>query len=397
VITKIAGGQALTPTELQDALSIAVGKLPGLGESEEGFLALPELGFVMRRGRLSVSVKGTGAFGIDPVLDLTNLSLSDDLDALTQVSNVVGTGNDRSGAFTNSGSQALADTIAGFAAWSQNQAEELVYQAEQAGLNTSVTSVQTLISNIAADTGGLTAGDLSQNGSGALVRGLFTQEVGLGYAHPLLGNRLGIGGNARYVRGVTTSKFIQYDDVKDGVDLIGEITDFESEETTQTVTADLGVLFRPNYRWRFGIVGRNLTSPKFDLAGPGSYEIEPQVRAGVALNVLPTWVLAMDVDLTENESSAIPDYTSRLVSVGSEYVIGLGETALALRAGAYTNLAQDPQDSMTFTAGMGFRLGQFQFDLAVAGSPELEELDAADVKIPSRLRVSGALRWVTSL
>ena len=395
VLAKMQTGVPLTPAELQDALSIAVGRLPGLGEPGEGFMALPDLGFVMRRGRLAVTVRGSGTLGVDPILDLANLGFSDDVDALTQVANVVAAGSDRSALFTNAGSQSLADSIAALAAWSQNQAEELVYQSEQVGLDTSAGGVRALVELIAEDTGALTAGDLSANGSGALVQGLLTQEVGIAYAQPLFGNRLGIGGQVRYVRGTTSTQLIQFDDVVDGRDLIEEITDFENRESTQTASADLGVLFRPNYRWRFGVVGRNLTSPSFEATGAEDYDLEPQVRAGVALNLLPNWVFAVDVDVTENDSDAIDDYASRLLSVGSEYVLGIGEGELALRAGAFSNLAEDPSDSLTLTAGLGFRVWRLELDLAVAASPVFEEIEVDDLEIPSRLSISGSLRWLT--
>ncbi len=394
VLTKVQSGTPLTLAELRDALSV-VAKLPGLGESGDGFLALPAAGFTLRRGRLAVTVRGSGSLGVDPVLDLANLAFSDDVDALTQVTNVVAGGADRTGQFTNAASQPLADAIAAaLAAWSQDQAEELVFQAEQAGLDTAAGG--SLITSIAEDTGALTAQDLALNGSGARLRGLFTQEVGVAYAHPLFGNRLGIGGQVRYLRGVTTTQFIQYDDVVDGQDLISELTDFQSQETSQNVSADLGILYRPNYRWRFGIVGRNLTSPSFDVRGADDYEVDPQVRVGVALNVLRSWVVAVDVDVTENDSDAIDGYASRLLSVGSELVLGGSEAALALRAGAFTNLAQDAGDSVTLTAGIGFRVWRLELDLAVAASPEFQELEAGDLSIPSRLQVSGALRYLMS-
>ena len=398
VITKVGNGDALTLAEVQDLLDLTATKLPTLGDDGEGFLALPELGLTMRRGRLAVTVKGSGSLAVDPVLDLSNLSFSGDLaSALDRVTDVVAAGGDRSLDFTNAlDSQSLSDAInAGFAAWDQDQAEELVLQAELAGLNTSSTTIRSLITDIAGATGGLTAADLSANGSGAFVRGLITQEVGIAYAHPVFRDRLGIGANVRYLRGISTSKFIRYDDIESGRDLVDELTDLSNTETSDQVAVDIGVLLRLNDRLRFGVVGRNLTSPSFAVDGGDDYTLDPQVRAGFALNLAPGLVMAADIDITENETDALSGVKSQLLSVGTEYVLGLGEGHLALRAGAFTNLAGELRDSLTVTAGVGFRIWRLQLDLAVGASPYLQEINSGGKKLPSRLNLSGSIKWVT--
>lgn len=396
VLTKIGSGQALTSAELQDTLEVAVGKLPGLGETGEGLMTLPDLGLVIQKNRLVITLRGSGSLGIDPVFDLNNLALSDDATAALQVANAVGAGNDRSLDFTNPGSQSLADSIAtAFADWDQNQAEELIFQAEQTGLNTSAIDVRGLITNIAEDTAGLTAAALSANQSGAFVRGLVTQEVGLAYAHPFFGARVGLGANLRLIRGISSSQFIRYDAIKNSEDLVHELTDTMNTETSNRVALDLGLLIRPNDRWRLGVTAHNLNSPGFESSEPSDFTLKPQVRAGIALNLRPNWVVAADIDLTENESEAVDGFASRLFSVGTEYQLGRGEAKLALRTGAFTNLASGASESVTVTAGFGFRIWHLELDLAVAASPELMEIESSGTEIPSRLNVSGSIRWVT--
>ena len=400
VITRVANGDQLTLAEVQGLLDLTT-KLPALGESGEGFLALPDIGLTMRRGRLAVTVKGSGSLAVDPVLDLSGLSFSAALLAADRVIDVVDIGEDhRLGSldeFTNLiDSQSLSDAInAAFPAWDSDQADELVRQAELVGLDTSAAAIRSLLTSIAGDTGGITAGDLSVNGSGAFVRGLITQEVGIAYAHPVFDGRLGIGGNVRYLRGIASSKFIRYDDIKSGRDLVDELTDLSNTKTSNQVSLDLGVLLRLNDRWRFGVVGRNLTSPSFDVSGGGDYTLDPQVRVGVALKLAPGLVMAADVDITENETDALDGLKSQLLSVGTEYVLGLGEGHLALRAGAFTNLAGELRESMTVTAGVGFRIWRLQIGLAAAASPYFQELHVGGKKLPSRLNLSGAIKWVT--
>ena len=398
VITKVETGTPLTLAEVRSLLDLTVNKLPTLGQDGEGFLALPDLGLSMRRGRMAITIEGTGSLAVQPVLDLNNLGFSDDLTAALQVTNVVGIGADHSLDFTNPlDSQSLSDAInAALVEWDQDQAEELVFQAELAGLNTSAPTIRSLLSSIAGDTGGLTAFDLSANGSGALIRGLATQEVGIAYGHPVFGDRLGIGANVRYLRGIATSKFIRFDDIKSGRDLINELTDLSNTETTNQVSVDLGLLLRLNDRLRFGVVGRNLTSPSFDVSAGSDYTLDPQVRVGLAMNVAPGWVMAADVDLTENETDALDGVKSRLASVGTELQLGLSEGHLALRAGAFSNLAGELRDSLTVTAGVGFRIWGLQLDLAAGASPYFQELNSGGRKIPSRLNVSGSIKWVST-
>ena len=130
------------------------------------------------------------------------------------------------------------------------------------------------------------------------------------------------------------------------------------------------------------------------MSGNGDFALKPQVRAGAALRLMPGWTLAADVDVTENDSEALDGFKSRLLSVGTEYQIGAGEAFLALRAGAFTNLAANQSDSFTLTAGVGFRLWHLEIDLAVAAAPSLEEIEAGDFEIPRRFDVSGAIKYV---
>lgn len=394
ILAKMEGGQPLTLSELRDALELVGGLAPGLDDEGEGGLALPDAGLQMRMGRLSVSVRGFGSLGIDPLLDAAALAFSSDLDVPTQIANVVGLGSDRSGQFANPASQSLADSIAAATAWSQDQAEELVFQSEQAGLDTSAPGIQGLVTEIATQTGALGTQDLAQNASGAELRSLVTQEIGLGYAQPLFGGRVGIGGNLRYVRGVTSFQHIDLDALASGTDVLDELTDFENTEVSQRVAVDAGILLRPGPRLRLGLVARNLNGPEFDLAGPGDFGLDPQVRVGIAYRLLPNWLVATDVDVTENETDALDGYGSRLLSVGTEFRIPLREADLALRAGAFTNVASGAERAVTVTAGLGLRLGSLAFDLALGASPDFQEIRDGGTRIPRRIHVSGVLRWL---
>ena len=47
------------------------------------------------------------------------------------------------------------------------------------------------------------------------------------------------------------------------------------------------------------------------------------------------------------------------------------------------------------TAGLGFRIWRLQLDLAAGASPYFQEINAGGKKLPSRLNVSGSIKWVT--
>ena len=140
---------------------------------------------------------------------------------------------DRSGQFSNDpGSQSLADQIAASSAyWTQDQAEELVWQSEQAGVNTSGNARADMLSSMAETTGAGTGDpgiNLEVNDSGVYTRGIITNEFALTYGHAFFDKKLGFGGNVKYIYGVTFNSFLRYDDV----DSVGDALDqlFDSRE-----------------------------------------------------------------------------------------------------------------------------------------------------------------------
>ena len=381
VLTKIQTGGVLTPAELQDTLSVAENLLE-LGNSNEGFVTDFDAGFRLYRQGMVLTMRTAGSFGLDPELDLGGFSFSDGLTAAAQVANVVGSGSDRTGQFTNPSSQGLADLIAAGFAWTPDQAEELVFQSELAGLDTSSPTIQDLLSNVAGSTGGLTARDLAQSLTGVTTNALMTAEVGLGYGVPLFGERLGIGGNLRMIQGITYTRFLQFDDIQSSEDLIDDLLDSNNRATSQQAALDLGVLLRPTRWLRIGAV-------------PGEVVVDPQVRAGIAVYPFPFWLIAADVDITENASTTLVGRTSRMLSLGTELSLPLWRSGLALRAGAYKNLASD-EDVITLTAGLGLRAGHLGFDVAAAAATSRAELEVAGGReLPSRVQFSASLKWVS--
>ncbi|MEZ7979512.1 MAG: conjugal transfer protein TraF [Myxococcota bacterium] len=394
-------GNALSGAQLATALELAAVRLPGLDEPGEGLITTVNASLLMRHERVAITGIGQGYFGADPVFDRVNLSLSN-LNGAAAIDQLInpGTAMDRYAPGLAPG--VVADLQVIFTeAMSGNpnlQAEELVFQAESAGVNVSDPGVVQAILNLATATASSADNSFADNNSGAFIRGLAVEEVGVAYGHPLpfWGERIGLGANLKYMYGTTFNKFVRYNDIDSGGDLVDELTSANNQETTHTVSLDLGLLVKP-YDWlHFGLTARNVTSPEFNLArdpsdpaGKSKLTLDPQVRAGAAIWVLPNWVVAFDADLTKNESELLDGYESQIVSLGTEFGIPIGPVGLALRAGAYVNAASNTPEAIALTGGLGLEIFGFNLDLAVGASPKTEEVEAVnDQTIPSRLNAS---------
>lgn len=404
VLADMAAGNPLSNADLQDALTLATELLPNLDKDGQGVLGSVGAGLTARYGRFSLSGIGLSNFAADPVLDLDNLSFNTSATAVDQISNAFGV-LPPAGPVSN---QALADDIAatfeaaGLAAGdAQNAAENLVFQAEAAGIDTSSPQIAGTIGTIADATALVGSGDLSENASGAFVRGAATVESGfsIGYTLPIplpgVEDRIGIGSNLKYIYGTTYSKFIRYDEVDDVDDVLDELTDARNRKTTHTWGVDLGMMYKPFDFVRVGVTARNVNRPKLDTSYGDDYVIEPQVRGGVAVNVLPNWLVAADIDLTENETDSLHGFESRIFSAGTEWGIPLGGIArIALRAGFYTNVASDAANAVALTGGLGLRVANFHLDIAGGASPDTTRIQFdKSAKVPTRANLAVSLKW----
>ena len=406
LIDDLQMGNALSGPQLATALELVAVRLPGLDEPGEGLVTNANASLLMRHKRVAITGIGQGYFGADPVFDRVNLSLSN-LNGAAAIDQLVNpaTAVDRYG--PGAAPAVVADLESIFTtAMSGNpnlQAEELVFQAESAGVNVNDPGVAQAILDLANATASPTANSFADNNSGAFVRGLAVEEVGVAYGHPLpvWEERIGLGANLKYMHGTTFNKFVRYNDIDSGGDLVDDLANANNRETTHTVSLDLGLLVKP-YDWlRFGLTARNVTSPEFDLArdpsnptGKSKLTLDPQVRAGAAVWVLPNWVVAFDADLTTNESELLDGYESQIVSLGTEFRIPIGPVAFALRGGAYVNAASENADAIALTGGLGVDFLGFNLDVAVGASPKTEEVEAANnEKIPSRFNASAMLSY----
>lgn len=275
------------------------------------------------------------------------------------------------------------------------------------------TITQTLAPALSATS---TANSIDNNKSGIQVKSLAFVEIPLSYGHPLdLGTsgKLGLGITGKVISGRVYQTRLQiFEKDATGSTTSTSSNDIsksfrESYEETTNLTFDLGAFYKYSDWFNFGLVAKNLTSPKFkspllknqngalvDAKGntvtvgvrDADVTIKPQLRTGIALDPLSWLTLAADLDLTENESILTGlGYKSRNLGGGVEFHPGRW---FKLRGGMYKNLANNDVGPVA-TAGLTFGLPWL--NLEVDGAYGLETSQFKDKNYPREARVQAQL------
>ena len=383
VLDKIDAGQTLTEEELQQTLLFSTGVLPGFSERGQGGFGFVDGGLSLRLGGVVLSYRSQLIAGIDPRLDPTGLAFTDEDLAL---GSIIATPEDRTGQFMNPGSAALASAlVAASGDLTQAQAEEIAFQAEQAGIDTSDAGVQGFLTGLASSSGR----PGQQNQTGARIRGLYTKELSLAFGFPLIEERLSLGFNLKYIHGTTVNKVILADD--DEPRSIGT----SDRRRSRQLGIDFGVLFEPTDQVRLGLSVRNANRPSFKTRRGTPIVLDAQVRAGAAYQVSDRWLVTADLDLVENDFESIRDLESQTFAIGTEYRAAFFGRSVDLRLGLRRNLAESLRDDAVLTAGLGLYLGRFHFDVAIASGLEREEVDVVGIDVPDRIDLAFTLRYST--
>lgn len=235
-------------------------------------------------------------------------------------------------------------------------------------------AARSIIQNAASGT------SYKSNTSNVTLRGISLSEIAVGYGHRFFLRDLYVGGNLKALFGRVG--YYKYQFLQDEVtgNKVSENYDKNSKESAQP-GIDLGALYdkRESFRTKFGIVARNINSPKFDqpdvAAGEEKYRVEPQLRAGVAVYPFKStaWVISSDLDLTNNRTP-VPGFNSRFWALGTEFnVVNSNFFNLALRAGVLNNIAE-ADSKLSYAAGFGLRMLHFFVDASASLSSQTEEL-----------------------
>lgn len=280
------------------------------------------------------------------------------------------------------------------------------------GVDANAPNVQQLILDISGVVGD-SQFDFANNTSGVVAVALSIQEIGLsyGYALPMpffkpFDKKLSVGATAKYMMGISFARASLYTDGISGSGL-GSIDGFDESTISSNFGLDLALDFRPFEFARIGLVARNVNAPKFSAGEAGDIRVRPAVRLGMSVTPIERLVLAMDVDLTDNRWGTVdwklpdPTYSSRLISLGSEYTIPLGKPcALALRFGGYSNLTGSDNSNWAMTGGLGLKLWGFWLDMSAGGSFQKNRVRTGDttyVNVPDRLNAGLGFKWQKSI
>ncbi|MHC5021408.1 MAG: conjugal transfer protein TraF, partial [Planctomycetota bacterium] len=291
---------------------------------------------------------------------------------------------------------ALTNNVSGI---SVAEANELAFQAEQAGLDLSDPETISAIVKVAqatVDSGvnGLTAdSSLFFNQSGVRLRGILIQEGGVtvGRSFELGPMQLAIGVSAKFMEARTNNNLLAISRLTDGEEALDKLLDDwnRNEETSTAWGIDAGAIAQLPGGLTIGIAGRNLNRPIFASEGPQSYYLTPQARAGFAWQPIDWVTFAFDADLWTTGTRVAERYHTQLMGGGAEFNLGSKGVHLRWRLGAYRNVAE-PDEAVTYTTGLGLHFGPLKVDLAVAASLDKAAIENAEDQYDSEEDVTWA-------
>ncbi|MBI4385778.1 MAG: conjugal transfer protein TraF [Elusimicrobia bacterium] len=396
--------------------------------NQPGKGALGEIagGANFKAGRFAMSVNNFTSVGASPFIDTTNIGL-DNSGSLSGVNfataNTAAPGdatNAASAASINSAIDATAFTnlnnlmggeltTAGIT--EANIGNALVNFANGNGASTAqIAEAAAQISNnigavdplIAAASG---ANPYTNNGTNLTVRGGSFTEVAFGYARPVLLPGLYAGGNLKLIFGrVGYTRFNVLENGSGSTNVLKKFRDNTASSVAPGV--DLGVLWHLRevlpilpFKPRAGLVWRNINSPGFKQPGAATadgdssnYPQDGQARMGLAVTPLNFWNVALDLDLTQN-NTPVPGYHSRQLGLGTEVnVFNRSWINIPLRAGLMKNLA-DSSSKLAYTFGFGLNFLHFMLDVGGAVSSDRTQIKSGE-NIPSNFAAAAQLGFM---
>ena len=220
------------------------------------------------------------------------------------------------------------------------------------------------------------------------AKGLVLTEIPVSYAKAfdLPMGELSVGGSLKLMHGTTYTQTLDIDD-EDATD---EDKLKENQKDSDNIGLDLGLLFKPSSipALKVGLVAKNLNAPSFDLQTGGEIKADLQVRTGVQYTLAESLDLAVDLDLTSNET-LINGYDNQMFGAGINYH---PVSWFALRAGAMQNLANS-NEGMVYTTGIAFGPEQFQLDISAQMSSKTGSYDGEDIPKYAKVNVALVSKW----
>ena len=219
-------------------------------------------------------------------------------------------------------------------------------------------------------------------------KGLILIEIPLSYAksYALAQGELSVGGSIKYMQGTTFVKRLSIEtesgDSTDNLD--------DNEKRSSNFGLDIGLLFKPENlkNLSVGLVAKNINKPSFDTTDGSDITIDPQVRTGVFYRASEKVDLALDLDLTSNETF-IPKYDSQQLGAGINYH---PVSWFSIRAGLFSNLANS-NEGIVYTTGFGIGHEKLSLDIAAQMASKTGTYDGEEIPKYSRVNVALTSRW----
>ena len=389
-----------TEEDIRNLVKIAK-SLSGIDDERNAFSAQSASNVAARIGHFGMGVYGMAqvsgqVLNLDTInlgIDAVNAAdLSSDIEAANAASSSpVVTGGGYSYLVFNASQQSQLSS----AGLSSNSIQILDNMAASEGVTSAqIQQITDIIENV---TDGSTAGSattLDDNTTTIIAHGIGVVEVPISYGYAF-NDHISVGGNIKYMKGRVYGTSIRVFD--DNNDEVLDNIDSKYNETS-TFGVDMGIMARYGML-QVGLVGRNLNSPKFDgfvdtgtIAGQpysetiADVKLKPQAAAGIALIPIDTLTLALDLDLTANETNRT-NYETQFIRGGLEWD---AFKFLALRVGAYSNLSES-DIGLVYTAGLGLNLWAVRLDVAGAYADDTVNFDGdevpAEANVMARLAV----------
>lgn len=196
---------------------------------------------------------------------------------------------------------------------------------------------------------------------------LRAREYLVSFAQPLSGGRVVMGGSLKYMTLRTRNRSLPLASLSAGGLEASELLDSARSGPSgddNVFTADVGFLLIPSYRFRVGVVVRNLNAPEIDPETPGIDRLPRQVRAGTMIRIHPEVTWNTDVDV-QSEAFVEDGRERRELSTGLEW----SRDGSALRGGVLVDLDAVERTPL-YTAGVGLGDDSWRLDAAVSWAPD---------------------------
>ncbi|MFQ5465186.1 MAG: conjugal transfer protein TraF [Thermodesulfobacteriota bacterium] len=244
-----------------------------------------------------------------------------------------------------------------------------------------IKNVATLGNNAAGS-----GGSFASNTSRLLFKGVAIAEVPLSFG-VAISDSVSVGANLKFMRARVYNTSIDVFNTDFTTALADATHDYAD---SSNFGLDLGLLYKLGNKLRVGVTARNVNSPEFDMKRllPGDSDKiseEPQVRVGVAFKPAGYLTLALDYDVTENDTTVSDTFKSQNIGGGVELDL---LRILKLRAGAFANTAAD-DIGVVYTAGVGLGLWILNIDAGASLSGDTTDIDGNT--IPEEIKAEVAV------